>query len=195
MAQGHYAEARANLEESFTSASKRNDVECVSDLLRDLAHLALAQQQYARAARLLGAEEKLREDSRTLLYPRDRSDYGGDVATARAFLGQKPFATLWAEGRAMSPAEAAAAQNDAIKDTRQAEPVALPKAPAYPAGLTVREVEVLRLVAHGLTDTQIADQLVLSRRTVTTHLTSIYNKLDVSSRAAATRYAVEHHLL
>jgi predicted ATPase/class 3 adenylate cyclase/DNA-binding CsgD family transcriptional regulator len=67
--------------------------------------------------------------------------------------------------------------------------------PTYPAGLTAREVEVLRLVAQGLTNEQVAEQLVISPRTVNTHLTSIYGKIGVSSRAAATRYAMEHHLV
>src|SRR5262249_55562493 len=66
---------------------------------------------------------------------------------------------------------------------------------AYPAGLTTREVEVLRLVAAGLTDAQVAEQLVISLRTVNSHLTSIYNKLGVNSRASATRFAVERHLV
>ena len=64
-----------------------------------------------------------------------------------------------------------------------------------PAGLTAREVEVLRLVARGLTDAQVAEQLVISSRTVNWHLTSIYSKLQVSSRSAATRYAIEHRLV
>ena len=68
-------------------------------------------------------------------------------------------------------------------------------APTYPAGLTTREVEILRLVAQGLSDMQIAEQLVISPRTVNWHLTSIYSKIQVSSRAAATRYAIEQKLL
>jgi DNA-binding NarL/FixJ family response regulator len=67
--------------------------------------------------------------------------------------------------------------------------------PAAPAGLTAREVEVLRLVAQGLTDAQVAGRLVISPRTVNTHLTSIYNKVGVGSRTAATRFAVEHQLV
>jgi DNA-binding CsgD family transcriptional regulator len=65
---------------------------------------------------------------------------------------------------------------------------------AFPRGLTAREVEVLRLVAEGLTDAQVAERLVLSPRTVSQHLRSVYNKLGVSSRAAATRFAIEHRL-
>jgi DNA-binding NarL/FixJ family response regulator len=51
------------------------------------------------------------------------------------------------------------------------------------------------LVVQVLTDTQVAEQLVISRRTVNTHLTSIYNKLGVDSRTAATRFAVDHQLV
>jgi len=67
--------------------------------------------------------------------------------------------------------------------------------PTYPDGLTAREVEVLCLVAQGLTDAYIAQQLIISPRTVNTHLTAIYGKIQVSSRSSATRYAMEHHLL
>ncbi len=57
-----------------------------------------------------------------------------------------------------------------------------------------QEGEELRLLADGLTDLQIAEKLVLSPRTVHAHISSIYNKLGVASRSAATRYAIEHHL-
>jgi DNA-binding NarL/FixJ family response regulator len=60
---------------------------------------------------------------------------------------------------------------------------------AYPAGLTAREVEVLRLVARGLSNPEVAAELVLSPRTVHAHLRSVYRKLDVHSRAAAARSA------
>jgi DNA-binding CsgD family transcriptional regulator len=70
-----------------------------------------------------------------------------------------------------------------------------PKASTYPAGLTAREVEVLRLVAQGFSEAQVAEQLAISPRTVNWHLTSIYSKLQVSSRAAASRFAIEQHLV
>ena len=54
---------------------------------------------------------------------------------------------------------------------------------------------MLRLVAMGLGDAQVAEKLVISERTVHAHLRSIYRKLEVTSRSAATRYAVEHHLV
>jgi DNA-binding NarL/FixJ family response regulator len=70
----------------------------------------------------------------------------------------------------------------------------LSSAPDYQAGLTPREIEVLGLVASGMTNAQIAKDLFISLRTVETHLTSIYHKLGVTSRAAATRFALEHGL-
>jgi DNA-binding NarL/FixJ family response regulator len=60
--------------------------------------------------------------------------------------------------------------------------------------LTPRQAEVLRLLARGWTDAQIADELFLSRRTVHAHLREIFRKLAVSHRSAATRYAIEHGL-
>lgn len=64
-----------------------------------------------------------------------------------------------------------------------------------PAGLTEREAEVLRLVAEGLTNNEIASQLFLSPKTVSRHLSNIFTKIGVSSRASATAYAAAHNLL
>jgi DNA-binding NarL/FixJ family response regulator len=60
--------------------------------------------------------------------------------------------------------------------------------------LTVRELDVLRHVARGLTNAEIAARLFISRRTVEQHLCSLYNKLGVSTRTAATHFAFQHHL-
>jgi ATP/maltotriose-dependent transcriptional regulator MalT len=66
--------------------------------------------------------------------------------------------------------------------------------PPRPAGLTARELDVLRLLAAGKTNQQIAAELVISGHTAGRHVQNIYTKLGVSSRAAATAFAVEHHL-
>jgi DNA-binding CsgD family transcriptional regulator len=65
---------------------------------------------------------------------------------------------------------------------------------ALPRGLTPREAEVLRLVAAGKTNRDIAADLVISEHTVARHLQNMFTKLDVSSRSAATAFAFEHHL-
>ena len=62
-------------------------------------------------------------------------------------------------------------------------------------GLTKREVEVLRLLAEGLADAQIAERLSVSVRTVNAHVRSIYSKVGVATRSAATRYAIQHRIL
>jgi len=67
--------------------------------------------------------------------------------------------------------------------------------PSRPGGLTEREVEVLRLVASGRTNPEIAAVLYLSEKTVARHLSNIFAKVDVSSRTAAAAYAFEHHLV
>jgi DNA-binding NarL/FixJ family response regulator len=66
-----------------------------------------------------------------------------------------------------------------------------------PAGgaLTPREIEVLRLVAAGKTNKSIADALAISEKTVARHLSNIFVKLDLPSRAAATAYAFQHRLV
>lgn len=68
-------------------------------------------------------------------------------------------------------------------------------APKGQGGLTAREVEVLRLVAEGKTNRAIADQLVISEKTVARHVSNIFTKLGLSSRSAATAYAYEHNLV
>jgi DNA-binding NarL/FixJ family response regulator len=64
-----------------------------------------------------------------------------------------------------------------------------------PLALSGREIEVLRLVATGLTNAQIAERLFLSPKTVSSHLVSIFGKLSVTSRTGATRVAIEHRLV
>jgi DNA-binding NarL/FixJ family response regulator len=66
---------------------------------------------------------------------------------------------------------------------------------AYPGGLTAREVEVLRLVAAGKTNPEIATLLFLSEKTVARHLSNIFTKLDVTSRTGAAAFAFEHHMM
>ena len=96
----------------------------------------------------------------------------------------------------MSAQQALAAQ-EPISITRQGvtEPTITRGKTRFPNQLTRRETEVLRLVAEGLTDAQIAQKLVLSSGTVSWYVRSICSKLSVSSRTAATRAAIEQNLL
>ncbi|MEX0683830.1 MAG: LuxR C-terminal-related transcriptional regulator [Dehalococcoidia bacterium] len=67
--------------------------------------------------------------------------------------------------------------------------------PSLPEGLTVREIEVLRVVARGATNRQIADELKLAVKTVDRHLSNIFAKVGVETRSAATAYAFESGLM
>jgi DNA-binding NarL/FixJ family response regulator len=129
------------------------------------------------------------------LSPVERVAYEMEVAATRRRLGEKGFTTAWAEGRAMTAEQVLIAQSPPTSvDTSQATTRTAGVPAAYPDDLTAREVEVLRLVAKGMTDALVAQVLVISPRTVNTHLTSIYSKIGVSSRSEATRYALEQHL-
>jgi DNA-binding NarL/FixJ family response regulator len=179
-------------------AREIGDTWAIASCFVGLAGVVASQGELVWAAQLWGTAEALREGLGTPLPPVYRADYKRAVAAARTQLGEQVFAAAWAEGRTMTPEQAFAAQG---RTTRSApvpaeEPSVPPmKPPTYPDGLTAREVEVLRLVAQGLTNEQVAQQLVMSPRTVKRYLTSIYSKIQVSSRSAATRYAIEHQFV
>lgn len=86
-------------------------------------------------------------------------------------------------------------QLGAAPDLARVEELSRSATPKAPGGLTVREVQVLRLVAAGKTNRAIATELFISEKTVARHLSNIFTKLGLSTRAAATAYAYEHHLV
>ncbi len=139
-------------EESLAFAQKLAIKTYTASCLEGLADVFVAQREAARAARLWGAAEALREAMGTPIPPVYRADYERSVAAARTKLGEQAFASAWAEGRTMTPEQVLAAQGTATTLTpTPTEPTAIPLAkspPSYPDGLTAREVEVLRLVAR-----------------------------------------------
>jgi non-specific serine/threonine protein kinase len=153
-----------------------------------------------RAARLWGAAEGLRERMGMSLSHFDitHSGYEQYLAAVRSALDRASFDAAWAEGRAMAPEEAIEyAFSEEEEEPASAPATKTPSEPSvssYPAGLSAREAEVLKLVAEGLTNIKIAEELFISPRTVDRHLNSVYAKLKVGSRAAATRFAIEHGL-
>jgi DNA-binding CsgD family transcriptional regulator len=196
--EGNYVAACSCFEESLAIEREVGDTLGICFSLEGLAAVVGVLGDSEWAAQLWGAAEALREALGTPIPPVYRVDYDRSVAVASAQLDEQAFAAKWAEGRSLTPEQALAAQVPVIMPATA--PTGLssirdtPKIRAYPAGLTAREVEVLRLVAQGLTNEQVAEKLVISPRTVDTHLTSIYGKLGVSSRSAATRFAIEHQL-
>jgi predicted ATPase/DNA-binding CsgD family transcriptional regulator/Tfp pilus assembly protein PilF len=196
--QGDYASARALVEESVQTFLELNNKWDIAVGLEGVAVLVAAQGEPVRAIWCMSAAQALREAIGTPLPSVFQALHEFTIASAHTQLGEQAFDVAWTEGRTMTPEQALAARGAVtMPTTAPAGPSTVPpvpKAPAYPDGLTAREVEVLRLVAQGLTNEQVAEQLVISPRTVNTHLTAIFSKIGVSSRGAATRYAIEHHL-
>jgi predicted ATPase/DNA-binding CsgD family transcriptional regulator len=136
-----------------------------------------------RTARLLGSADRLRDSVGANWPVLIAKEYRRAVEAARAVLAPDALTVAFTEGRALDLV-------GAFRELEQATGEHLRRRD----GLTGRELEVLRLVARGLTNQQVAAHLVVSERTVHAHLRSTYRKLGVSSRSAATRYALEHGL-
>jgi predicted ATPase/DNA-binding CsgD family transcriptional regulator len=190
-AERDHERARDLYEEGLKLSAELGNEADIAHCLEGLASIAGAEGTIVRAARLWGAEEALLEkfEAAVYIYVPDRSLHQSRVAAARARLGEETFESAWAEGRAMSPEQA-------IEYALDQEGVPEPGAPqTLPAGLSAREAEVLRLVASGLSNAEVAKELFLSSRTVDWHLSSIYRKLGLHSRTEAARFAVEHGLL
>jgi DNA-binding CsgD family transcriptional regulator len=160
-----------------------------------LAGVAANAGQPRRALRLAAAANRLLAQAGAQLAPLDTAGIDLALGEARAVLDVATAAAAGLAGGRLT------------LDELIAEATAIPSAPepqrgrrasstgdVYPADLTAREVEILREVAAGLTNEQIATRLFLSAHTVQTHLRSIYSKLGGTNRTGATRFAHEHGL-
>ena len=153
-----------------------------------MARIAGAHGQSEAATALVGAVDAILKALGVPIFPFDRVNRDRAAAGASAVLGEERYAELYAAGRALPLREAIAV----------AGAVAVPTAPVAPSakmGLTRREREVLRLVAEGQTDRAIAAALSIGERTVEWHLTNAFNKLGVSTRAAAAAAALRRGLI
>lgn len=117
-----------------------------------------------------------------------------EQATVRTLLGQALREAGDEDGARAAFAEAAKLF-DQIGATLDAQRTDSPPKVVRPAGLTAREVEILQLIAGGLTNNEIAAELYLSAKTVSRHLSNIFTKIGVTSRAGATAFAFEHRLV
>ncbi len=203
VAQGEQALARRRYQEALTILHEMGSQLFLATCLEGLAAAVVAQAadqepsvQTYWAAQLWGAAASLRETMNTPLPPAQRKADEQARTAAHSRLGERLFAAAWTQGRAMTPEQAVAAEGKTLLPAAVSSR-AKARSPAHPSpfGLTARELEVLRLLTQGLSDAQIAEQLVIARRTVNWYLTSIYSKLGVSSRATATRSALEQHLV
>ncbi len=198
LGRGDLPRAASYLAEALAVRRAQGDEGTFVRCLIGIAGLAERRGQPDAAARLLGAAEGLIAATATVLEPVDQADLERDRVATRHRLGPDRFAALWEAGKAL-PLEPALAEAAAVADAAAAEP-APSVAPADPSpaaatALSPREVEVLRLVAEGRSDQEIAAALFVSRRTVGSHVGSILAKLGAPSRSAAAAYAVRRGIV
>ena len=153
--------------------------------LETLAWMAAERGQHERSACLLGAAGRVRDESSAALVEPLRPRYEHSVSIAVRGIGRTAFDAAFALGRAMTIGEGV---TYAVEDKTPAKPAPAVRPRPRAAVLTGRQLDIARLVAADLTNKQIADRLVLSERTVETHITNIFNKLGVNSRVQVTRW-------
>jgi non-specific serine/threonine protein kinase len=183
-----YAEEALCLYQAFT------DRLGMADVLPRLAFVALRRQQPAAATWLLAATDTVRAEVGVPTSVTDRAAVQGALAAARINLGEEAFAHAWTSGGA-APLEDAVAE--ALRVARQRFPNDTPRASDGRGDgvLTRRELEVLRLIAAGNADREIAAALFISPRTVMAHVQHIFTKLGVRTRKAAAAFAHDHGLV
>lgn len=123
----------------------------------------------------------------------ERRRYDAAEGRTRAALGEAGYKAAWESARGWTIEEGI--ERALTVDLREIREPAPQQKQERPAGLSVREVEVLRVLATGMTNDQIAEQLFLSPRTVHAHLANIYRKLDVANRSEAVRVAIELRII
>jgi ATP/maltotriose-dependent transcriptional regulator MalT len=202
-AQRRLSQAVVACKESLAIRDAMGDRKGIAQALEGLARVANLTENTTGAVRLLAAANRLRAAAGSRPAPTEHAEIERVSAHLRSQLGESAFAALWAEGmgasyeQILAEARAFSAPEDAeTTEPNEAAPTRTKAAqPTDSFGLTTRERDVLRLVTQGLTYAQMAEQLVISPRTVDTHLRSIYGKLEVTSHSAATRVALENHLV
>jgi DNA-binding NarL/FixJ family response regulator len=157
-----------------------------------LAGVALTRGQAARAARLFGAADASRMEIGARRQPGHAALHARQIAAVRAKLGDAAFAAAFAAGQKLELGEVVTdslAQEERIAN---ADSRVGPGAAQPPNPLTPREREVVGLIARGLTDRQIAEELVITTGTAGNHVVHILAKLGFRSRTQVAAWAVEH---
>jgi predicted ATPase/class 3 adenylate cyclase/DNA-binding CsgD family transcriptional regulator len=154
----------------------------IPDILECLGTLGGEAGSHRDAARQFGAAHGIRQPMGAVRFKIWDADYGASVAALRDAMGDSDFDAAWAEGAGLSVEEAIAyAQRGRGQRKR----------PTSGWGsLTPTELDVIRLVSEGLTNSDIATRLFVSPRTVQTHLTHVYTKLGLTSRVQLAQEAV-----
>ena len=175
---------------------EQGDRRASSGTIERVAALAVSRGLAEIAARLLGAVAVARNTVLSTGAATAGPTRAGKQARSEAhrLLGDAAFARAWEAGQALTLDDVVVEALACIEDLAARPIVPAAQAGTTPEGLSAREVEVLQLLATGLTNREIADRLFLSEHTVRAHLRRIYPKLAITTRAEAVRFAIEHHL-
>jgi predicted ATPase/DNA-binding NarL/FixJ family response regulator len=195
--QGKWDTSASRSRQALTIWRDLHDLYNVAMIIEILAWPISAQGLAQRAARLLGAAEALRRVVGAVLIPVFQADHDRALTTAQAALGESVFAAVWAEGRAMPVQQAIeyALEVASVGPTTPAQSAARRSAEPAAGALTRREREVVERVANGLTNRRIADELVVSERTVEWHVSKLLSRLGLQSRAQLALWALEQGVL
>jgi DNA-binding NarL/FixJ family response regulator len=192
------ARAGALFDESLTLSENLGNRQGLARSLEAFASLAAITGRVEEAGQLVVAAAAVRDDNQIPLSPAEGAQLARRLESAGHVLGEHTRALPLEQAVAL-----ARAIGNALSDQAQPAPPAPRDPDQVPAGssrsdipdaLTVRELEVLRLVAAGQTNREIADQLVLSVRTVERHINNLYAKIGARGKADATAYAFRHGL-
>jgi DNA-binding CsgD family transcriptional regulator len=159
--------------------------------LSALAQLAVANEEPARAARLWGAADRIREQFWVMPMPYHTQFNWSDLSRAQDMLGEDAFRAAWAEGRVMTWEQAIAYALEAPREQTAEAHTSHQAAKHKFGGLTARERAVAARIAQGESNREIAQELVVSERTVETHVGNILNKLGFTSRAQIRKWVIE----
>jgi non-specific serine/threonine protein kinase len=188
--EGDYSTAYSLCAESLALKREIGDKGGTATSLAALGEIAVATGKPDLGVRLLGASDALFESIGAPAEPGIRISYELAVASARTQLGDELFERAMQAGRAMALEEALELANFHL-ETPTGQPTRQSK---RPGGLTARESEVTALVARGLSNEEIARQLVLSERTVEMHVSNALHKLGLAARTQLAAWAIHNGL-
>jgi len=194
--QARYDDAQQLFEDFIPIARALADQEAIAMGIHVMGILAAAKQNVRQAAHLLGAANQITTTGGFGIELPGRVWVERLIKETKAKIAETAWNKEFKAGQTMvKDADTAVHILDVLAEYLSQSSGSPKNKEQFSTRLTAREIEILRLVAQGLTDHQVAQTLTISPRTVNAHLTSIYHKIGVNSRTAAARFAIERKIV